>query len=69
MLIYIPCIKPDLPLFCFALKADPNTLFRSNSLSSKAMEQFMKVSEEIYFTWAEIIFPLSRFVSEHTTKL
>lgn len=50
MLTYIPCIKPDLPLFCFALKADPNTLFRSNSLSSKAMEQFMKVSEEISFT-------------------
>lgn len=31
--------------FCFALTADPNTLFRSNSLSSKAMEQFMKVSQ------------------------
>lgn len=28
----------------FALPADPNTLFRSNSLASKSMEQFMKVS-------------------------
>lgn len=27
-----------------ALPADPNTLFRSNSLASKSMEQFMKVS-------------------------
>ncbi len=35
--------KSDQYLFCFALIADPNTLFRSNSLSSKAMEQFMKV--------------------------
>lgn len=26
-----------------ALPADPNTLFRSNSLASKSMEQFMKV--------------------------
>lgn len=26
------------------LSADPNTLFRSNSLASKSMEQFMKVS-------------------------
>lgn len=26
------------------LPADPNTLFRSNSLASKSMEQFMKVS-------------------------
>lgn len=32
-----------------ALQADPNTLFRSNSLSSKAMEQFMKVSKIISF--------------------
>lgn len=28
------------------LPADPNTLFRSNSLASKAMEQFMKVSTQ-----------------------
>lgn len=28
------------------LPADPNTLFRSNSLASKAMEQFMKVSRQ-----------------------
>lgn len=26
-----------------ALPADPNTLFRSNSLASKSMEHFMKV--------------------------
>lgn len=37
-------------LFCFALTADPNTLFRSNSLSSKAMEQFMKVSQGLCFS-------------------
>lgn len=30
-------------VFCFSPTADPNTLFRSNSLASKAMEQFMKV--------------------------
>lgn len=35
-------------VFCFALIADPNTLFRSNSLSSKAMEQFMKVSVALF---------------------
>lgn len=35
---------------CFALTADPNTLFRSNSLSSKAMEQFMKVSQGLCFS-------------------
>lgn len=32
-------------LLCSAPPADPNTLFRSNSLASKAMEQFMKVSQ------------------------
>lgn len=36
-------------LFCFALTADPNTLFRSNSLASKAMEQFMKVRYLLLF--------------------
>lgn len=34
--------------FCFALIVDPNTLFRSNSLASKAMEQFMKVCQRIH---------------------
>lgn len=31
----------------FSFTADPNTLFRSNSLASKAMEQFMKVWQTI----------------------
>lgn len=39
-----------------ALQADPNTLFRSNSLSSKAMEQFMKVSKIISFAETEFFF-------------
>lgn len=48
--------KPYQSLLCFALIADPNTLFRSNSLSSKAMEQFMKVRCHIccfglYWEW------------------
>lgn len=37
--------KPNQSHFCFALIADPNTLFRSNSLASKSMEQFMKVCQ------------------------
>lgn len=46
--------KPDQFLFCSALTADPNTLFRSNSLASKAMEQFMKVRWCILFYFITI---------------
>lgn len=52
----------------FTLTADPNTLFRSNSLSSKAMEQFMKVSQGICFIWSEIVLFVST-VSERMTLL
>lgn len=45
--------KSHQPLLCFALIADPNTLFRSNSLSSKAMEQFMKVC--VCFTSSQVV--------------
>lgn len=44
VVIYYKCNQSP---FCFALIADPNTLFRSNSLASKAMEQFMKVCQHI----------------------
>lgn len=38
-------IAPCLPHHSLcALPEDPNTLFRSNSLASKSVEQFMKVS-------------------------
>lgn len=43
----IYCAVPNWPPYCFALLADPNTLFRSNSLASKAMEQFMKVRQRV----------------------
>lgn len=36
--------KEDTGLSC-CLPADPNTLFRSNSLASKSVEMFMKVSK------------------------
>ncbi len=35
-------------VFWFFSTADPNTLFRSNSLASKAMEQFMKVCADLH---------------------
>lgn len=48
-----------------ALQADPNTLFRSNSLSSKAMEQFMKVRKIISFAETELFLFLSFSINEN----
>lgn len=50
-------------LFCFDLTADPNTLFRSNSLSSKAMEQFMKVSQGLCFSVSTVSERMTLFLT------
>lgn len=45
-----PFQQTHLPIFL----DDPNTLFRSNSLASKSMEQFMKVSWQSWHVWLQV---------------
>lgn len=49
--------RPPQQIHLSILLDDPNTLFRSNSLASKSMEQFMKVSGGTWHVWVQAASP------------